>query len=507
MQPRFISWAAVSSLPQAKKVSLEDQLETNREHVNRWNGILVEELVVPGESRSIVLFEDACKAIAAYSRLRELIRQRALDVLIYLDRSRLGRKASLSMAVIELCHEAGIITYATESPPSNLELPERNFAAQITGAIESVVAQEEVVKMKKRHKMGMIDRVRRGEFPGVIPYGWDVSYDSQEGIEGRSRDAKPVRVLTVNEEARQVLHLFVELYTKHGLGLHLIAQVFHERGYAPPNDGRWSRSSVLGLLNLIWRYAGFVELNRRSKERPYVKAQSRWPALITEDDAKAVTAERQRRAKAKRSVARVHILSQIVWCERCRLKMKINYTRKPGTSVTHINYRCVDGEGVPRHPHYNISAKYLLEALRSAILFIQDEQNRHLILEEHPDTSRGIRQSIIVAKQRLATIHDAIQRADDAYVLGSMTLDRHQRQINKLLEQQSRIQKDIAQLEIDLDKSIYDSQREARLSTIAFEGLSMLESTDTAMANAWFIRHFRVWVTSVPSRQIRVEYL
>ena len=75
---------------------------------------------MPGESRNIVLFEDACRRIDAYARLRKLIETRAFDVLIYLDRSRLGRKASLSMAVVELCHEAGIVTYETENPPASL---------------------------------------------------------------------------------------------------------------------------------------------------------------------------------------------------------------------------------------------------------------------------------------------------------------------------------------------------------------------------------------------------
>ena len=92
---RWVSWAAVSSLPQAKKVSIDDQLAENRQHAERHDGQVVAELVVPGESRSIVLFEDACRRIDAYAELKRLIDGRAFDVLVYLDRSRLGRKASL----------------------------------------------------------------------------------------------------------------------------------------------------------------------------------------------------------------------------------------------------------------------------------------------------------------------------------------------------------------------------------------------------------------------------
>jgi len=38
MSKRFVSWTAVSSLPQAKKISLEDQRNTNHRHIERHDG-------------------------------------------------------------------------------------------------------------------------------------------------------------------------------------------------------------------------------------------------------------------------------------------------------------------------------------------------------------------------------------------------------------------------------------------------------------------------------------
>lgn len=161
---RFVSWAAVSSLPQAQKISLQDQLATNRQHIALHEGTVVAELVVPGESRNIVLFEDAARRMEAYAQLKTLIDQRAFDVLVYLDRSRLGRKASLSMAVVELCHEAGIATYETENPPSSLDVDD-SHDDMLLGAIKSVGAQREIAKLKQRHRTGMIGRVQDGKFP------------------------------------------------------------------------------------------------------------------------------------------------------------------------------------------------------------------------------------------------------------------------------------------------------------------------------------------------------
>lgn len=81
MAKRWVLWAAVSSLPQAKKISNENQLQPGREAAAKFDGSIVDELVVPGESRSIVLFEDACARIEAYAQLRQHISNADFDVL------------------------------------------------------------------------------------------------------------------------------------------------------------------------------------------------------------------------------------------------------------------------------------------------------------------------------------------------------------------------------------------------------------------------------------------
>src|SRR5690606_34972617 len=107
-------WAAVSSLPQAQKISLDDQLAVNRQHIEKHDGILIAELVVPGESRDIVLFEEAAAKMDAYAQLKALLDAKAFDVLICLNRSRLGRTLALAETVAELCRRAGVFVYETE---------------------------------------------------------------------------------------------------------------------------------------------------------------------------------------------------------------------------------------------------------------------------------------------------------------------------------------------------------------------------------------------------------
>lgn len=505
MQKRFVSWTAVSSLPQAKKISLADQAKTNQEHIERWNGILVETLTVPGESRSVSTWEDACRKMDAYARLRDLIERRAFDVLIYLDRSRLGRIASLSMTVAQLCQDAGIILYPTESPPSSLEPQGRNFANKVVGALESVLAQEEVTKIQARHEMGMAARVRNGDFPATIPYGWKVRYEVDEG--------KPVRIIEVDEDAKQVIEKIIELYLYHGYSLRDIGEHLHANGYPPPRSGKWKQSPVQVLMRSMWRYAGYVELNRRSPKRPYIRAKSKWPALISEEDARAVIAEQQRRAVSKRSANRQVRFSHLVWCKQCGRRMRGRNTHHrlrtdPGRKIWTAMFSCVNNDSRANHPLNHVSLNFITEALRAAIEYVKDEKNRTAILKENPDKTGTARGNVKKAKDRLAKLDESLQRADDAYVIGRMTMERYQRQVDGLQEQRDKVLAELARHEAELEAQLFDSQLAERLDEISTVGLAMLESDDLPTANAWFLNHFRVWVQNdVPEERLVVEYI
>lgn len=504
MQKRFVSWAAVSSLPQAKKISLEDQLKTNQEHVARWDGMLVEELVVPGESRNIVLFEDAARKMDAYARLRELIDRRAFDVFIYFDRSRLGRQAALIMAVTGLCHEAGIVTYATESPPTALDPPGHHFHNSVVGAIESVMAQEEVSKIQHRHEMGMMQRVRNGEFPNHIPHGWLVHYEAHDG--------KPVQILEVDEQFKEALLCILDLFLHKSYSVREIGRHLKDKGFPPPKRGEWTRSAVQSILRGIWRYAGYNELNRRSKKRDYIREKSKWPALIPEEDARAVIAEMNRRYGTKRSAYRSHRFSGLVWCQRCQAKMIAHYghyrLRSSGEKVRSEAYQCLDLEGQAKHPKNTISNRFIEQFLRAAFTQLQDKDFRRSLLTPNQSRVSAIEAQIHKAQMRLTDNDNALQRADDAFVMGSMTPERYQRQVAKLSEQRAKMEAEITRLQDDLLVAIHDNNHEQRLEDLAANGIAMLDTDDLPTANAYFRRHIQVWINNDDEdERIKTVYL
>lgn len=501
MQKRFVSWAAVSSLPQAKKISVDDQLKTNLEHIEKWEGVLYKELPIRGKSRSIISWEKACATIPEYAALRDMIEKREFDVLIYLDRSRLGRKALLIDTIVEMCHEAGIVTYPTESPPNTLEPKGGDFAHRIVGAIESIVAQEEVTKMKRRHAFGMAARVRNGDFPARVPYGWSVRYEVV--------NEKPVQIIEIDEAAKTTILRIIDLYVDDALSFRSIAEVLRNEGVPSPRGQTWKTTTVERILCMAWRYAGIVELNKRSKTREYIRAKSRWPVLITEERAKQIIAERARRAHARRSVESPHRFSQIVWCEKCHRRMQARYQLRyaPATREQTENYRCVT-DGEPSHAKNQIAAFYIEDAIEAAILYAQKEANRQRILDGYTDQRPHIEAGITKANQRLAKHEEAVQRADDAYVLGKMDYDRYSRQLENLSREHKKILEVIAGYQQQLDEQLREAGRADRLIVIADEGLQMLRSHDIVAANAWFRQHIQVWIDNDnPSRRVLVEYL
>lgn len=506
MPKRFVSWAAVSSLPQAKKISVDDQLQTNREHIEKWGGVLYTELPIRGKSRSITTWEEACGTIPEYAQLRDMIERRAFDVLIYLDRSRLGRKSSLIETMVELCHEAGIITYATESPPATLEPQSGNFANKVVGAIESIMAQEEVTKMTRRHAMGMAARVRNGDFPGRIPYGWKVHYEVA--------DDKPLRTVKVDEDAKEVLLSIFDLYTENGLSCEAIAEYLSVSGIPSTNGKPWAASVVHAIINLAPRYAGMLQLNRKSKQRAYIESRSKWPAIIDDEMASRIAAERKRRASAKRAVHTVHLFSQIVWCEKCERKMHGRWNWRVSRTDTSKRIRfedyCCALMHNAGHAQWHIVGTYVMDAVRRAIEYVQDEANRQAIVDRYIDKTPTIKAKISKAQARLSKHQEAEERLDHAYIIvGKMSPERYEMQVKTLEAQRRTMEAEIEQLRTEMYAEQFDRQRPDRLREFASQGLTMLDCPDIQTANTWFRRHIKIWLLhdDPDGEKLFVEYL
>lgn len=482
---RWVSWSAVSSLPQAKEVSLAEQRAAAREHAARHGGVLIEELEVPGKSRSIVLFEDACSRIPAYARLRDLLDARAFDVLIFLDSSRLGRTAALVMTVTALCEAAGVTCYEMDAPPATLSA-RTSYADDLVGAIRAVGAQQEVRKLRDRHKMGMTGRVKKGLLPGRIPYGYRKAFDPDTGQSRYEPDPT----------AAAVVALIYREYLA-GRGQEAITDWLNQSGYVAPHGGAWQWSTVRAIINRPWTYAGYVEYSPARGEPP-IREPGLHPAIISEEDALRTEREKAYR-QPHRQVTRAHLLSGVCVCDVCGTTMNVHTWASPRyPEGRYKGLECPNrSPDRPKHTRNLISIRFIMPALRAALeshAAMSPEDAVRAAQDVKDDEADVLAAAVAGIEDELTVLKGQLHYADSLLVSGSLDPERHAVQAQRLVEAIAAAKQRLARAREQLARVEHRGNRRKRLMEVHEVGATVLDSDDIQRANAWMREHVRIHI-------------
>lgn len=509
-----VIWMAVSSERQTDNVSLGEQLRQGLYHAAQRGVTVAGALVVPGKSRSITLFGDAAERVdgfyltpaaieagqavgietyikqqptppgvepvMVYAKFLELARAKQFDVFFFLNRSRLGRKASLSMSVVGVCEDYDIRPFDMESPPASLDR-NRNRDERYMGAIKSVEGENQIIKIQDDHRTGMIRRAELGKMPGKINFGYLPVYDSRGKLTGYS----------VDEEAATTIRLIVRLYLDSGYGALNIADYLNRHSRPAPAGGEWGHTQITFLLRRMWRYAGYVELNRYTKtNRPYIRARGKWPAIISEDDVRRIETEQDIRRGARKSVHTVYRFTRMVYCAVCdaRFHCHIKKQYRQNDNGTHsayayVCYRCPGS-------HTSIGEKKIIKAITAYInvLSTQPEARQQWTARPSVDQSATIMADIEALNLRIDKLNRGIAQADvDYYGKGALEQDapRHAAIVAALKKQIAQAQAEVTTLQNRLHEEERNSQREQRLDDIVANTLRHLAMDDVRTANAW----------------------
>lgn len=474
---RFVSWAAVSSRPQAEKVSLDEQLRVNREHIERWGGILVEELIVPGQSRSIVLFEDAAKRIEAYARLRELIDAAAFDVLIYFDRSRLGRIESLSMAVVALCQQAGIATYETYDPPQTLDA-NYSLDRSLTGAIKSILAREESEKFKKRRTHAIRQRAKAGKRIARVPYGYTRVF-REDGTE---------RVVVNQHEAESIRRIF-DLYLS-GRGHRTIAIELNVLGIPyRPDRTEWDMSTVRWIIGNVMRYAGYLDYAG-------IRAKSDWEPIISEETAQMILDEMDARRPSARFLHGPRTFSRAMICGVCGRTLTLRQVNKRNIR---IQYYCPN-----RCRGVVVYEEEVLHEVQRAIVSLQDDSVFAELAEEFPNSQQRLDSRLGELNTHAASVASQRRNLTLSFTRGNLSLDEYESIMSELATQAEQIENEIAAIEDQLKRTRNEESRIARVEDVRRNGLERFNSPDIAALNAWVRRNFLITVKDKQVTQIEI---
>ncbi len=325
-----ISWAAVSSKPQAERESLDDQHRLNHALAEALDWDIVADITVPGESRSYHRLKDALQNVEAYSLLAEYAQSANIDWLIVKDRTRLARTRRLNREVADFLQDHNIRVYSRAMPPADFQ--ERTESDVWGEVVEGGLSEVEVMRLKQRREMGMQGRVKRGKIPSTLPWGF-------------RRDG-PDQVAFDDPQAEEVIRYVIDSYQA-GITLNRIVGQAKTDELATPRGGDWRLTTVTRIV-LQPCYYGLVAYGKRrtvheegrriSRRMPFgewLMAEADFDSPYTPDDWRITMAEYERRREEHpRRRGTAYPLSGIAWCKICDLPM--NGSR----SNTRRYYRC-----------------------------------------------------------------------------------------------------------------------------------------------------------------------
>lgn len=490
-QPRIVTWRAVSSEEQAEKESLDHQHRLNLEHVARWGGVVVAHLEVPGISRNIVLWEDACKQIEAYAALNELLERRAFDILMCYDVTRLGRDRALIVTTASLCERAGIRIYETASPPVSLEGPHSTADSRLLLTLKGHMSEEETRKFAERSRFGRQARVKKGKHAGNPPYGYKRLYDNDG-----------VSYTVVDDERAVAVRLFYDLLLNHGRSLTLICAELNTLGYfSPQSKNPWVPGTLRQMLKNRWAYAGYTTWGTLSRHTPVegvFRAKAEWEPLITEDMAREAEIQLKARSFAPRAVSSPYRFSMVARCGYCGGNIIVK-NRAGKSGCISNRFAC--------HNNCHGSATgdpEMMADIERLILNLGSQDFLESLIDETPDHYLSMAQRRDEAAKALDQVRAERKRLTLLFTRDSITLDEFEEIMAELQTRHDDLAHTVAELEQAIATTPTAETRRLRLQEVRDRGLDMLHHPDNKTANTWLRQHIVLYILDykIHSRQI-----
>lgn len=436
-QMKAISFAAVSSSPQANKVSLADQHRDNERVAESIGATISHTLTVPGESRGegagLYTIDDAISQPAgkgaAYRELIQIADSQAADLIIFRGMDRLARTFDLAVALTGYLMRSGIAIYDREMPPPTLdaESQRQDVMSMISRAFGAAKGQREVTEIKRRNREGMLGRVERGDF-------------ANKPIDGYEYDATGSAVAT---ERLDFIQLGFSMYLSGSSTIEVESQ-FNEIGFTRATGGKWPENGSIwrNYLKRRYVYAGYVEYNVRVKAsergmREHVRVKGKHPAILSDDQVKEI--ERIMQVNANAPAAK-RLFSGVVVCRNCEKNM---HSMLNGQG--YVSYRCPPKEGGCSRSK---SERLLKAAFLNAIQQIRDND----MMVDKIVKAAGYDESAIdeyaLLQGQLESLSTRRDEMADAYGDGVLSRQQYTRQVSRLDEQEASLVEAMAKIKL-----------------------------------------------------------
>ena len=464
-------YARVSSARQKEQETIRSQTAALRAHAEQLGLDVPEQWVFEDDGHS-----GASLVRPALERLRDLVCQVPVDVLLVYSPDRLARKYAYQALLIEEFAKAGTTVMFVKGPRS--DSPEDALLVQFQG----MIAEYERAQILERTRRGKAHRAKSGTINVLsgAPFGYRYVRKSEHA---------EARYEVVAHEAAIVAELFAR-YADGGVAIGELARWLSGLGVATrTGKPRWDRSTVWGMLRNP-AYAGracfgktmrtdqTAGLNRtarlagRATPRHYTVAdrdREDWleipvPALVAEDTWQRV---QRRLADNKRYATRNSInpslLQGICACSSCGYAYYRTSTRTTNKKIYY--YRCLGSDDY-RYEHGRVCANkpvradYLdtvvwnhITALLADPALIRNEINKRLEQARTVDPATAQRQRLDAGLAKATT---AITRLIGAYQEELISLDELRTRMPELRARQSSLHHQIDALDSQLaDREVY----------------------------------------------------
>jgi site-specific DNA recombinase len=249
---RIALYVRVSTAAQAQAQTIEQQLDRLREHVAAQGWSVVETHIFRDDG-----YSGATLRRPGLDRLRDVARERAIDLVLVTTPDRLARKYVHQVLLVEEFERCGCPVTFLDRPMS--QDPHDQLLLQIRGA----VAEYERSLIAERMRRGRLAKLRAGLLlPWTKPpYGYRLHPE-------RPRD--PAGVTLDPVEAAVVTEIFAA-YLEPGASLASVIRTLHERQVrSPSGQAWWGLASVRGVLTNP-AYTGQVYAGRTRLRPPRLR--------------------------------------------------------------------------------------------------------------------------------------------------------------------------------------------------------------------------------------------
>lgn len=448
---RAVIYARVSTAEQAQgKVSIPEQIASCKKAIVDKGWELIGSPYVDSGISGHLLEERR--------GLQDLLtdaRNHKFDLVVVKDFDRFARNRSLATIVREELKELFIQTYAINTPvepknPKSYDPTDDDLAIMVEGFSD---AQSEIErnKIRRRMMMGKVAIAKAGKIPNNVPYGYKIKrfFDDKGKVQ---------REILINKDEAKIVKWIFDEYIK-GKGTQQIAFDLTQKGIKPHRAPYWRKAGIVyilknstyaGKVNWGWRHADYKKNKiRKQRGQQGLTIDGKHEAIISESTFNLAQKEKKIRGTSQNGRAKMSkgLLTGIAKCIRCgsgvtyctRRHKRSHKNSKWHDTITH-EYLCAG------HKYSGICQNRIMsgEKLESFVmgqiknLINNPIARERLIFDRNVKLDNDLQDDSDRASKYLSDIPNKLQKQQEAYEAGLITLDEYGFAVKRLRDEENK---------------------------------------------------------------------